>query len=162
MTTFQERAIRLLKQILAGGGGGGGATIAATNEVLKGDGAGNGIAATPGTDFATVAQAAHSGGVIGTASFDIATLPTLTYSSGIVSGITTLGAGIYNVTLSPVQPDALYTVNVNSYDGSTTHTVSASPASKATNGFDILSYRTSDNAPHDPTSIEFSIVRLSQ
>jgi hypothetical protein len=44
------------------GGGGGGATIAHTNNVIKGDGTGNGLAATPGTDYVV-----PSGSIGGTA-----------------------------------------------------------------------------------------------
>lgn len=46
--------------ISASGGSGGGASIQTTTNVLKGDGAGNGVAATPGTDYLTITDKPES------------------------------------------------------------------------------------------------------
>lgn len=162
MTEAQKQIIQRLDQILAAaGGGGGGATIAATSAVLKGDGAGNGIAATPGTDFATPAQAAHSGGVIGTATFESSGSVGAVITTGIISGVTYTSTGVYAVTFSPNQPDTGYIVIANSVGGDV-HGVGVPSPSKNTTGFELTSIRASDGAPHDPTSIELVILRLSQ
>lgn len=162
MTTFQERAIRLLKQILAGGGGGGGgATIAATSEILKGDGAGNGIAATPGTDFATVAQAAHSGGVIGTASWDAsgASIASLV-NDGVITGVIYTGVGDFALTLSG-QADANYTVHVSSSRVGG-NGVTGNYSSKLAGGFNAETYDPRTETMVDPASVTVTVMRLSQ
>lgn len=105
---------------------------------------------------------AHSGGVIGTATFDSNGGVASLVITGIISGVTYDGTGIYLVTFTSAQSDAGYIVNASGYDAAIVNAVAAFPASKTVNGFTLHSFRAADAAAHDPASIEFSILRLSQ
>jgi hypothetical protein len=85
--------------------GSGSTTIANTTSVLKGDNAGNGIAATPGTDFINTAVGAPAGTCIPTQYIASGTIPQ--YSLVVVSGATvqvtgTAGGPAFGVAQSAV------------------------------------------------------------
>ena len=134
-----------------------------TGEVLKGDGTGNAVAATAGTDFATAAQAAHSGGGIGTATFNAVSgsISTLVHN-GVITGIDYLATGRYTINLSG-QPDANYialaSLGGNGTDG--TWTCDIPVANKKTSGF-TLEVRFNGSKSDGSDSIQIAVMRLSQ
>ena len=137
--------------------------LPATGEVLKGDGTGNAVAATAGTDFATVAQAAHSGGVIGTASFNAASGSiSKLVNDGVITGVSSSGTGRYSINLSG-QVDANYiafaSLGGNGSDGTWTYDIPV--ADKSTASF-ILEVRLAGSKSNGSDNIQIAVMRLSQ
>ena len=138
-------------------------TLPHTGEVLKGDGTGNAVAATAGTDFATAAQAAHSGGGIGTATFNAVSgsISTLVHN-GVITGIDYLATGRYTINLSG-QADANYialaSLGGNGADASWTYNISV--ANKKTSGF-VLEVRFNGSKSDNSDNVQIAVMRLSQ
>ena len=138
-------------------------SLPVTGEVLKGDGAGNAVVATAGTDFATVAQASHSGGVVGTASFNaVSGSISKLVNDGVITGVSFSGTGRYSINLSG-QPDANYvavaSLGGNGADASWTYNIPV--ADKSTASF-ILEVRLAGSKSNGSDNIQIAVMRLSQ
>ena len=138
-------------------------TLPATGGVLKGDGAGGAVVALPGTDFATVAQASHSGGVVGTASFNaVSGSISKLVNDGVITGVSSSGTGRYSINLSG-QPDANYvalaSLGGNGSDNTWTYDIPV--ADKKTSSF-TLEVRLNGSKSDGSDNIQVVVMRLSQ
>jgi hypothetical protein len=134
-----------------------------TGEVLKGDGAGGAVVATAGSDFATVAQATHSGGVIGTASFRAlaASIIGLVHN-GVVTGVEYCESGQYTVNLSgqfDVNYIAVASLGGDSADNTWSYNIPAKD--KETVSFSLV-VRVDGSKSDESDNIQIAVMRLSQ
>jgi hypothetical protein len=138
-------------------------TLPAIGEVLKGDGAGGAVVAAAGSDFATVAQAAHSGGVIGTATFKAVggSISNLV-SNGVIASVDFLERGMYSISLSS-QSDSNYIVLASLGGNGTDDTWSYNiPLHDKLSERFTLEVRLKGEKSDDSDNIQIAVLRLSQ
>jgi hypothetical protein len=131
--------------------------------ITKGDGSGGFTEATAGTDFATVAQAAHSGGVVGTASFNAVggSIKNLV-NDGIITSVDYCETGRYTISLS-AQVDANYiaVVSLGGTGKNDPWTYNIPATDRQTASF-TLEVRVNGSKSDESDNIQIAVMRLSQ
>ena len=131
--------------------------------LTKGDGSGGFVAAIAGTDFATVAQATHSGGVIGAANFKAGGgFVSDLVNDGVITGVEYCETGKYTINLSG-QVDADYIVVASlGGDGSDNNwTYNIAAKDKGTASFTLI-VRVDGSKSDESDNVQVAVMRLSQ